>query len=538
MKVMANQTSRRAAWLIAAASFAFCVAPSFISYKPYQFSWDDSEYLARAIAVSHAFWSGDAHRVGAAMVSAHTPIMSLMDLAGGLLPSWDAVGNCFFTLAVVISALAAISLYMLLRIGVKPILLVVASLCVAVALVPYATGTAASAVFYRHALVMGFAADNPTGFMADNLLAWVALVSVLFIPYEMNTPVITLRSAVLRGMVCASILTLGALTKVSFFYFIVLILPLLIFARFRSGEVRSGLAWLIAFACCCAPTAIYFLRYGESAFALGKASSVGDVASYYYVPIWRFLADNLRESPGLLLCAVFVTSASLFYLIKRRLRLLDPNLLAFLIMIGFLVVLLAAPNKQSRFLFTLMVGLPFLTSLLISGEEDSVVTSPAGYAGVIVFLCFVAAALPMRHRPYQPSLTRSEAVLAQASRHNMKTVVLATDSPTLNLLTLRLASELSGATVSIHTLAYQAMSGISVKDDFHAIDESDMVVFQDPRSTSPSFTNQRVSEYRAYVSRVASGSIKIADDISAYVIHGHTESAVVATSGVIQHSKP
>lgn len=60
-------------WLVAGALFAFCVAPTFVSYQPYLFRWDDSDYLRRSIAVSRAFWSGNVHGLGAAMVSIRPP---------------------------------------------------------------------------------------------------------------------------------------------------------------------------------------------------------------------------------------------------------------------------------------------------------------------------------------------------------------------------------------------------------------------------------------------------------------------------------
>ena len=52
----------------------------------------------RAIAVSRAFWSGDVHGVGTAMVESHPPAMMLLGLPWGPLASWDAAGNCFITL--------------------------------------------------------------------------------------------------------------------------------------------------------------------------------------------------------------------------------------------------------------------------------------------------------------------------------------------------------------------------------------------------------------------------------------------------------
>jgi hypothetical protein len=146
---MESVTSGKSKLLVVAALFAFCVAPTFLSYQPYLFRWDDSDYLLRSIKVSRAFWSGDMQGVKEAMVSIRPPAMTLLGLPWGPLASWDAARNCFITLAAVISLLAASCLYLLLRIGVKPFFLIVASVCVVASLGPYPPGATAHARVLR-----------------------------------------------------------------------------------------------------------------------------------------------------------------------------------------------------------------------------------------------------------------------------------------------------------------------------------------------------------------------------------------------------
>lgn len=507
---MESRTSGKAKWLVVAAIFAVCVAPTFISYRPYAFRWDDSDYLARAIAASRAFWSGDVHGLGAAMVSWHTPGMTLLGLPWGALTSWDAAGNCFITLAAVTSLFAALCLYMLLRIGVKPIFLVLAAVCVGASLGPYPPGAhTIDGHVDAHTLA--------TGFMADGLLAWEALAAVLLIPYEARIPCPSIRGAAVRGILCASILSVGALTKVSFFYFIAFIVPLLLFIRVRYSGFRIAFAWLIAFVCWSVPTTIYLLRYGQSAFAQAKTASFGVVANFYYKPLWQFLALTIRESPGLVLSLVLLATASIYIVLRKRPGLFDAGLLAWLIMIGFLVVALASPNKESRFLFPVIVALPFLTAILISNKENSVPNSFAALAAGLVCLGLVAAGVPTRHRTNRQNISRAEAVLAQAARCDAKSIVLATDSSTLNVFLLGLASEFSQSRASIGTLAFQAMSGEPIENDFRAMSKSDMVVFQDARYLSHGFTNWRVSEYEQYIRQSSSvPHFRVGNDISIY----------------------
>ena len=496
-------------WLVAAALFAFCVAPTFISYQPYLFRWDDSDYLQRSIAVNRAFWSGNVHGLGAAMVSIRPPAMTLLGLAWGPLATWDAASKCFVTLAAVISLLAAACLYMLLRIGVKPLFLVAGAACVGASLGPYPPGAPAHAV--------------ATGFMADSLLAWTTLAAVLLIPYEARTDCPSLKGAVLRGILWGSILSLGAMTKVSFLFFVVLIVPVLFFIKLHHCGLRSALTALIAFACWSAPSAIYLVRWGKAAFATAKASSFGPLANLYYHPLLEFLGSTLQQSPGLVLSLVLTATALIYLIIKGREDQVGPDLLALLIMIGFSIVALASTNRVIRFEFPAIVALPFLTAILLSGKGHSVRGSSAALAAGLVFCGLLAAGVPTRHRANRQTLSRSEAVLAQAAECNAKSIMLATDSPTLNKNLMDLAIEVSAsrAPVKVGTLAYeavsyQAISGVPIEKDFRSMSESDLVVFQDRDASSPPFTNQHASEYERYVQHIGYVPTKVGDDVSVY----------------------
>ena len=133
-----------------------------------------------------------------------------------------------------------------------------------------------------------------------------------------------------------------------------------------------------------------------------------------------------------------------------------------------------------------------------------------------MFLVLIGVALPTRHRTYRQNLTRAQAVLAEAAQSNAKSIVLATDSPTLNLSLLRLTSEFSSSGISIGTLAYQAIAGIPIEDDLRTMSETDVAIFQDPRQTNPKFTNQRVPQYEAYAQRMGAGPARIGEDIYVY----------------------
>ncbi len=505
-------------WLVAAAIFAFCVAPTFISYQPYLFAWDDAGYLLQSIRVSRAFWSGNVHGLGA-MYGIRPPAMALLGLPWRLPASWDAAGRCFVTLAAVISLLAALCLYLLLRIGVKPLFLVAASVCVFASIGPYP----ASPPFYAMSFVEEQSAAHyaATAFPADSLFAWTCLAAVLLIPYEARIHCRSTRGALLRGSLWGSILSLGAMTKISFLYFVLLIVPTLFLIRLRKAGLRSALAALTSFACCSAPSALYLVLFGRLAFENAKASSFGGVAAFTYVPFLQFLGNTIRESPGLVLSFVLTVSALIYLVIKRRAILWGADFLALVITIGFGTIVLAATNRQIRYAFPAIVAPPFLTAILMSNKGDPAPARSAALAACLAFCGLLAAGVPTQHRASRQTLSRSDAVLAHAAGCNAKRILLLSESPTLNKVLMELALQVSGKGALIKaglvsTLATQDRFRVPIEEDFHAIAEADEVVLQDRDKLSPAYLNRRVSEYERYIRQGGYVPVRAWDDVSVY----------------------
>jgi len=491
--------------LLSTVFFALCIAPTIISYQSYTFRWDDSDYLWRAISVSRSFWSGNKHELGIAMLGTpRPPVMTLLGLPWGPLASWDAAGKCFLTLTAFTAFFAACCLFLLLRIGLKPLYLVIASACVFAALGPYPAG--ADAHF------------SATAFMADSLFAWTAFAAVLLIPYEATTPTSSTTSALARGVFWATILLAGTMTKVSFFYFILLIVPALFAIRMRHSGLRSAFVALSSLSICSVPAAIYWLRYGLPALKNGLAASFGHDAPFYYIPFSQFLSFTVRLSPGLL-PSVMVTAAGIVYLVlKHREAAWGMNVLPLLIMAGYGTISLASSNRQIRYVFPAIISSPFLIGILISAKTYVVSRGHAVVAAIFVFCCLVAAGVPMLHRANRQSIAKSESVLAQAIESNAKHVLLATDSPSLNYSLIRVAIAVSPLRppIQLISLDWRAAAGLPIEDDFRDIRESDLVVFQNKEALDPPFTNQRVPEYERYTRRHFGIPIKIVEGISIY----------------------
>jgi hypothetical protein len=216
---------------------------------------------------------------------------------------------------------------------------------------------------------------------------------------------------------------------------------------------------------------------------------------------------------------MLMAAALIYLLTKKRLTQSWPDFAALLIVTGFGIVVLASTNRHIRYEFPAFVALPFLTGILMSGKGRSVPRPYAALAAGFVLCGLIAASVPTGHRPDRQYLSRCEAVLAQAVRCHAKRIVLATDSPTLNGDLMDLAMKFSAPTVSVDNLAYQAMMGVPIEEDFHTISESDQVVFQDRRELTPAFTNQRVSEYEHYIRQGESVAVRVGNDITVYSMH-------------------
>jgi hypothetical protein len=504
-------------WL-ASAIFGLCVAPTLISYRPYSYSWDDAEYLQRSITVSQGLWSGNLHAIGSGMVSIRPPAMTLLALPWGPVASWDAAGDCFVSLAGLTALFVALCLYILLRIGVKPLFLAIASLCLLASIGPFgAAPSRPMSEFSTH--------EAATAFLADGLLAWITLAAVLLIPYEARITTIRAKESVVHGILWGLILSSGAMTKVSCFYFIGLIVPILLAIRFRRNGVQGAFGALVGMVVSSAPAAFYWFRWGRVAWENAKDASFGASAGFFYMPLSQFLRNLVREQPGLA-PALLLAAAALAYVaigaIKKRILLRPSDFLALLITLGFGIVALASLNREIRYALPVIVATPFLIAVLISGAGNATPYRPAALVAVLVFCGLTAAAIPMHHRADRRCLSTCDSVLAAVAKCDARRVLLATASPTLNVILMRLAIAVSPSRPSVDTdtLVFNAISGVPIADDFRSILESDQVIFQDREAVYPPQMNQRAPEYEQYIRQQRRfDPVRVASDVNVYQLN-------------------
>jgi len=484
--------------------FTICVAPMIITYQPYLFRWDDSDYLWRSIIASRAFWSGNRHMLGIAMRGIRPPIMSLLAVPWGRLNSWTRVGECFVSLNVLTAMLIACCLYLLLRIGLKPIFLAIGSVCVFAALGPYPKG--AEGHFFS------------TSLLVDSLFAWNAFASLLLISYEATNPSRSTRDDIARGILWAFIFSMGALTKVSFWYFLALVVPIVLIVRARRSGLRSAVWSTVTLAVCSLPVAIYLIRYGLPALFYGWGSAFGHTASFYHIPFWDFVKVAIQRSPGLPASIVFVAVCLVYWASRRFTGSRETDFVPILVLVGYCAITLLSPNRELRFVFVAVIALPFLMALSAFGRAPEWPQKSAMIAALLVFCFLAAAGVPMLHRPDEQGIGRSEAILNEAADLHARRILLGTDSSSLNwdLLLVAQAFSPSQSTTATATLANNAADGEPIEEDFREIRESDLIAFQDKDALDSDFTNQRAAQYEAYARQQFGNPVKVVGDIRIY----------------------
>ena len=495
-------------WLVLGIVIALCIAPTFISYRPYRFRWDDSVYLLQSIKVSRAFWVGNEnlrarlHETSSAMYSDRPPAMTLLGVPWGPLASWDAAGKCFVTLGSSIAFLVSCCLFLMARIGVKPLFLFLAALSVFAALCPWPPP-----------------GSGATALMADGLFAWTCLAALLLIPYEARTEGQSVLHAALRGVVWGLIFSLGVMTKINFLYFAGLIIPVLLAIRYRRGGFPCLKTPLIAFVATSAPAGAYLFHYGRSSLRNGQASSFGGLGKLYAIPLLAVARDALRLAPGLCFYVVALLAVIAYIAVRRRSTVRRPDLIAVCIALGFGLIVLASPNLQVRYAYPAIVSLPFLIAVMLSAGSKPAPRSSAGLMAGVALIVLLAAVIPTRLRAQRrDSLGRADAVVAHALPCRPAAVLLATDSDTLNdsLLAIAFAVTRGATPVQVNSLAWQAVYGHPIREDFGLIDRSDVVVFQDS-VVYPRFTNSRDGDYKRFLDQQKEFvPVKVWSDVTVY----------------------
>lgn len=461
--------------------FALFLVPTLVSYQPYTFTWDDSDYLGRSLLVGKAFWSADWGGMMQAMPSIRPPMMTLLAIPWGPWAGWETVGHCFVTLFAAEAFFVGLCLYMLLRIGTRPVLLVLAALCVCASLGSWP----------QDSVPHIFA----TAFMADSLYAWTILAAFLLIPYELRERPGGSGDDLRRGLLWGGILEAGCLMKASFLCVALAVGPLTVFLRARRRGRASSLRALAVMTLCSLPTALYWLVYGGPALRNGWAASFGKDAGFYHVPLREFIRFTRHNSPGMWMTVLALVGFFVWLFLRRPPAARSAALAPIAIALFFCGLALSSSNREIRYFFPVLVSLPFLLAQFLSLDASPVGRREAIGSAALAFAILLVPGYAMKDRVDRRSFRLCEMVLEQAQQLRAQRVLLATDSPNLNLALLVATSE-AGYPRSPFVLDSLACTFQPLwEEDLRKMGEFDLLVVQDAKFLNPPWTNQRAKLY-------------------------------------------
>lgn len=477
---------------IPTAAFFLLISRSVVAYGKYSMIWDDLYLLHRALCFHNAVYSLNLQ----AMVSCYanlskSPIMTVLTLPWGTAASGETA-----------IPLALVSLALL----IWTVALLAYRVAVASGATPWVMAAAALSVWFNP-----FLASYSGTFLADMLLAWIVLLTLLLIPLELAEGQRGRGADVMRGALWGFVFDVGALTKVTFGYFLIAVVVAVMFIRLRRCGMRSLLATVAATLICLSPSILIWSLFGRTFLKHAVDGSFGGIVSFYSAGAldWKGYLGQYATlcayglAPLVLLAAYFVWRV--LQCDRVLLRLLPVALI-----LGYLGLCATSPNQEYRFVMPVMIALPLLCATVPSGLPGQR-AQPGMLLYLSVFLAGVLATIPMVGRPDLTYVRYAGAVLDRITEPGAA-ILIATDDPNLNNETFLLAREIRSGmppNLTIDTLVYDIVAGRTLDYSLHRMDSADYILFKKGAlSTDPEWANKFAKAFHAH-------AVEIADQIDA-----------------------
>jgi len=475
------RTAALGAWLAAA---MVAIGPAVVSYKSYRTGWDDLSFLHRAVSLHRAVWNLDARQWAETFaLMTKSPLMALLATpwGGSARAPESLIGLALFSLAMVTWATILACLYVVMRLGVSWWLVLAAAL--SIGLDPMLTRWAGM-------------------FMADALVSWTVLLLLLLVPREAATETHSTAASVRRGLLWGAAISMGILAKVTFWPFLALAGPVVVYLRFRRGGLRAMAISLGVGVAASAPAMAIVIRYGRRFADFAWSASSGDIARFFASPHQSYgtilLSYGKAMGAASYLTAGLLAAAVAATIVRKKGA---ASWYPLLLLGAYGVQVTTSLVRDPRYFLPVAVGLPFL--LAVAASRVRPVTLP--HPELVFAGAFVVAALvswPMHSRIDLRPVHEARALLEACRARNLTDVVLASDSSTWNFETFLLARELMGGPASgvhVETLVYSAVRKKPLEEDLAAIERSDAVIIEEPAPAERDAVNVRWADYRADV---------------------------------------
>jgi hypothetical protein len=461
--------------------FLALVGRSVISYAPYSIAWDELYFLHRAVCVDRAVYALSLTRIGECYGSlSKSPIMTFLTLPWGPLGAGEAgVGLALVTLGILTWLVILIVYTAAASLKASRIVLLLAGACI-----------------YLNPFLRGYAG----GFLADALVAWAVAGSLLLVPLEAYGE--GTRNGwqdALRGLMWAFLFGIGALSKVSFGFFLIVVAPLAIIYRWRRCGRRSALVTTGAALAGSLPAILVWLAFGRNFVGHAVQASFGGLAKFYAAAgssERTYLREYFRASGY----AVIPLAALLLYFLwslHAQRRQLFARVVPVLMLAAFLILCGLSPNQDYRFSMPVMIALPIL--LAVAPHRAKGLTAPGRTTLALAVLAGSLLSFPMVARPDMSFVRYASDILERYGSPNT-TILLATDHPYLNIETFLLAQQIGGErlrTVRLGTLVYDYVNNRPLAWSLDRTSKADIVLFhRPPLYPDPPWANQFASQFR------------------------------------------
>jgi len=463
--------------------FAFLgfVSPGILSYSPYTIMWDEAFYAHRIVCMNRELYSLSLQGMAGCLAGAHkAPIIQLVGLPWGRAGSTEAgIGLAFVGLAFLNFALALLTYRVCVRACIAPWCLTLAG--AGIGLAPLVRESGGS-------------------LMTDVLVAWCSALSVMLIALEFRTRDDGRASSFFRGGLWAAVLTIGSLAKMTFVFFAVVSVPILVYARWRRCGRQAAFFTLFGGLVFAVPGMMVWVFCGRAVIDFGFLASFSKTAALFGVPgltpagyIWRFFSGlGFALMPVAALLVLFLRG-----ILAERVRLLPVA-----IVLGYLLVAAMGQNQEARYTITIAVALPLALAWNSLPSPRSSFDSAHFLGGLLVALL---VAIPMVARPRLEPIRHGEELLLALSRGRLATFMIATDGPQYNIETLQLARQIGGASlqpVYLDTLVYDAINKRTLEDGYERMAQANYVLFLKARfPAGPDWSRQWAAQYRTYAER-------------------------------------
>ena len=444
----------------------FAVHSILLTSTTWRPTWDEMNYLHRAVCVNRTLFEWDWRGVHGCMLGLYkSPVLMLLLLPFGQIG--DNIGLIRvapFTLAIFNFSLLLVIGFMTWRLRVPLAVVLVAAIAMAGNPLTHVVGGAV---------------------LIDTSVSLVVTIAVLLFAFEISSKVVSGKSAAGRGVFWGMVGTAGVMSKMTFgFFAILLFVPLAVIVWHREGSRYAAVRMFCCFSVSI-PGLIVFALYGNQYFWNALRSSIGPLAEANAdnLTLWEYTVGQFTGSGlgGLIL--LLMAAAAIATTLRRRA--VDWTVLyLLLVLIAYFWLVSSTVNRQVRFLLPFWLAMPWCLALVMRGPAGANPRGAPVRDFALAGLVSVFLALPSLKNYDLSSIELSRSVLRTIPADQSASVMTATDSPDFNIESLLLAYELDRrrfpARLFIDTLVYDGVNGRTLEQSLARLRGADVVLFRIP----------------------------------------------------------